>query len=46
MEGITREKLTESIILNSLMELLGLGEWIETVTGKIPIEDMGKTLVH
>ncbi|UJL45539.1 phosphotriesterase-related protein [Virgibacillus sp. NKC19-16] len=23
-----------------------MGEWIETVTGKIPVEDMGKTLIH
>ncbi len=23
-----------------------MGEWIETVTGKIPVEKMGKTLIH
>lgn len=23
-----------------------MGEWIETVTGKIPVEEMGKTLIH
>ncbi|MEW9677459.1 phosphotriesterase-related protein [Lentibacillus sp. L22] len=23
-----------------------MGEWIETVTGKVPVADMGKTLIH
>lgn len=26
--------------------MVRMGEWINTVTGKIPVEDMGKTLIH
>lgn len=32
--------------LKNFERLITMGEWINTVTGKIPIEDMGKTLIH
>lgn len=41
-----KRKANRIYYFKSFKELTGLGEWIETVTGKIPVEDMGKTLIH